>query len=283
MRWPVEYLSAVLSAGFGYYPPRVYIEDARAFGATIGLPCVNRSGEGYEVEDGGILRVGLSAIKGLGPAGIEAILRARQEGPFAHLGDLRRRTGLARPELETLIMVGACDVFGLSRPGLLWQLVMLASTKAAPSVAAQGMLFALPEALPEPPEALAEYPPRRRQAIERERLGYTVTLTQLRPEVGCISFQEAKALPLKTKVSVVAEIVSRFGHRTKKGEKMSFLTLSDGAGQMQGVVFPEAYARFSRELRRGVALVFSGTVGDEDGEPILVVTHVGALGAREVG
>lgn len=282
VRWPVEYLSAVLSAGFGYYPPRVYIEDARAFGATIALPCVNRSCEGYEVEDGGILRVGLSAIKGLGPAGIEAIVRARRDGPFAHLGDLRRRTGLARPELETLIVVGACDAFGLSRPGLLWQLVMLASAKAAPSVPTQGVLFALPEVLPEPPEALAEYPPRRRQAIERERLGYTVTLTQLPRVVGCVSFQDAKALPLKTKVSIVAETVSRFGHRTKKGEKMCFLTLSDGASQMQGVVFPEAYKRFSLELRKGVA-VFSGTIGDEDEEPILVVTHVEALGAREAG
>ncbi|MNY18879.1 DNA polymerase III DnaE [compost metagenome] len=63
---------------------------------------------------------------------------------------------------------------------------------------------------------------------------------------------------------------------------MCFLTLSDGASQMQGVVFPEAYKRFSLELRKGAA-VFSGTIGDEDGEPILVVTHVAAQNAKEAG
>lgn len=273
-RWPVEYLSVVLSAGFGYYPPRVYIEDARSFGAEIALPCVNRSTSSYTVEGHGVIRVGLSYIKGVGPAGVQAILDGRGDTPFQNLADLRQRTRLSRPDLETLISIGACSTFGASRPGLMWQLTKLGKTKAAP--ARQASLFSLVEPPPEPPASLGEYPPPQRQQIERQLLGYNVTVTPLPKVVGSISFQQAKVLPLRSKASVTAEIVSWFGHRTKKGEKMCFLTLSDGVSQLQAVLFPEAYRAFSMELRKGAA-VFSGYIGDEDGEAILAVTHVEAL------
>ena len=65
-RWPMEYLAAVLSTGMGYYPARVYIEDARWFGATVAGPCVNRSEACYTVEDNQVLRVGPAYVKGMG-------------------------------------------------------------------------------------------------------------------------------------------------------------------------------------------------------------------------
>ncbi|MBO9542695.1 DNA polymerase III subunit alpha [bacterium] len=280
-RWPIEYLSVVLSAGCGYYPPRIYLEDARSFGARVVLPCVNRSDEAYTVEEGGVLRVGLGAIKGLGPVGMATILRARQDGPFLHLGDLRRRTGLSRSELETLITIGACDAFGVSRPGLLWQLTMLGTTKTAPRIPAQAMLFPLVEAMPEPPSTLADYSDQRRQAIERERLGYAVTVTRLPKMPGCHSFEEARALPVRSKVQVVAECVSRSSRRTRNGDKMCFLTLSDGENQLRAILFPEAYRKFVLELRKGAA-VFSGVLGNDEGEPILTVTCVTPLVGGEV-
>src|SRR5690606_11324280 len=114
-RWPVEYLAAVLSSGQGYYPPRVYIEDARAFGAEIALPCVNRSEAVYTVEGSNVLRIGLSYLSGIGSAGVARLLAGRKSGPYRNLVDLKRRSGLSRPELEILIRIGACE--GLSESG----------------------------------------------------------------------------------------------------------------------------------------------------------------------
>ena len=303
-RWPVEYLSAVLSSGQGYYPPRVYIEDARAFGAEIALPCVNRSEAAYTVEGTNVLRIGLSYLAGIGPAGVSRLLAGRHGGPYRGLRDLKQRSGLSRPELETLIRVGACESFVPSRPGLLWQLGVLASgpSGTAPGGVVQASLFALPEEIPAPPPDLGTYSPRERQQIENAILGYTVTVVEMPRVVGAIPFSEARSLwadsqesqqlesqRLKSRkagigkggqrakaetirVSVVAEIVSRFGHRTKRGEKMVFLTLSDGREQFQGVVFPDVYRRLSMVLRRGTPLCFDGTLGDEEGEAILVVS-----------
>lgn len=282
-RWPIEYLSAVLSAGMGYYPPRVYIEDARHFGATLALPCVNRSQVGYAPEEGGVLRIGLSYIHGIGPAGVKTILRGRGDRPYENLADLRRRSGLSRPEIETLISIGACEVFGVSRPGLLWQLGMLGQSKPS-ALPAQSTLFAFSEQLPSPPPNLGDYTPPERQQIERDLLGYTVTVVVMPQVVGAIPFAEAKTLERKAKVSIVAEVVSRFGHRTKKGEKMCFLTLSDGVEQFQAVVFPDTYRRHSMDMRRSSPIVFSGYLGDEKGESILVVTHAEpARGRRWAG
>lgn len=275
-RWPIEYLSVVLSAGCGYYPPRVYLEDARSFGAIVALPCVNRSDEAYTVELGGILRAGLGAIKGLGPVGMAAILRARKDGPFVHLGDLRRRTGLSRAELETLIVIGACDAFGVTRPGLLWQLTIMKGGKTMSNTPAQPTLFPLVEAMPEPPSTLDDYSVQQRQAIERERLGYTVTPTRFPENAGCQSFQEARDLPVRSEVHVVAECVSRSRRRTKGGEEMGFLKLSDGESQLRAILFPKAYQKFASELRKGVA-VFSGVFGNDEGEPVLAITCVTPL------
>ncbi len=294
-RWPVEYLSAVLSSGQGYYPPRVYVEDARAFGAELALPCVNRSEAAYTVEGENVLRIGLSYLAGIGPAGVSRLLQGRREGPYQGLSDLKERSGLSRPELETLIRVGACEGFKTSRPGLLWQLGMLGQASCHPprrEGSMQASLFPLPERIPEPPADLVDYSPRERQRIENELLGYSVTVVEMPRVVGAIRFAEARAQRAETRgaevqgagpqraefpgekiqVSVVAEIVSRFGHRTKQGEKMVFLTLSDGREQFQGVVFPRVYRQLSPLLRRGMPICFDGTLGDEEGEVILIVS-----------
>jgi DNA polymerase III alpha subunit len=166
----------------------------------------------------------------------------------------------------------------------------------------QASLFPLPERIPEPPAELVDYPPRERQRIENELLGYTVTVVEMPRVVGAIRFSEARALRAevqgieiqgeesrgtdtqragdrgtglpgeKVRVSVVAEIVSRFGHRTKQGEKMVFLTLSDGREQFQGVVFPRVYRQLGPLLRRGMPICFDGTLGDEEGEVVLIVS-----------
>lgn len=280
-RWPVEYLSAVLSSGQGYYPPRVYVEDARSFGAELALPCVNRSEAAYTVEGETTLRIGLSHLAGLGPTGVTRLLDGRKSGPYRSLADLKRRSGLSRPDLESLIRVGACDAFGARRPELMWQLGMLATSKAP----MQESLFPLPDESPPAPSDLGDYAPRERQQIENAVLGYTVTVVEMPRVVGAVRFAEARAEWLanpeeKHRLSVVAEIVSRFGHRTKHGEKMVFLTLSDGREQFQGVVFPKVYRELNRILRRGTPLCFDGTLSDEDGEPVLVVS--GAEAVRSV-
>jgi len=275
-RWPVEYLACVLSTGVGYHEPRVYIEDVRSFGAAIALPCVNRSMATYTVEGASVLRIGLSGIKGIGPASVEAILSARMDGPFQDLGDLRRRTRLSRPELETLIRVGACECFGFTRPALMRQLAERGRTRSGP---VQPTLFTLTEPAPAMPSTLIDYSVSERRQIELELFGFTVSVVPMPQEKGTIDFAAAKRQPRRSRVRVVADVVGRFSHRTRAGEKMAFLTLSDGVEQCQAVLFPRAYRELAWAARQGTA-VFFGTLEVENGEPLLVVNGIEPLGDR---
>jgi DNA polymerase III alpha subunit len=63
-------------------------------------------------------------VKGLRRETIEAIIRARLEGPHRSLEDFLERVPIPmlRDEIESLIKCGALDDLGVTRPALLWQL-----------------------------------------------------------------------------------------------------------------------------------------------------------------
>jgi len=105
----VPYMAAVLNAGGGYYGPEEYIEESKRLGIRILPPDVNRSGRGFEVE-GGSIRVGFSAIKGLAVKVIDRILGERTAGgEFLSVEDFLIRIGLSKSDLLSLIRAGVFD------------------------------------------------------------------------------------------------------------------------------------------------------------------------------
>ncbi len=136
--YPAAFLTAFLASETGYYPARVYIEEARRLGVPILAPDVNRSAETFRVERIGAqgspaLRVGLSQVRGLSRGTIATILRLRAEGePFLSLPDFLQRTGAQTNEAEALIRCGAFDAFDRTRPELLWRLHLLKTPQRRP-------------------------------------------------------------------------------------------------------------------------------------------------------
>lgn len=84
-------------------------------GIEVLPPDVNRSGFDFLVQGRQIL-FGLSAVKNVGEAAAEAILRERERGgPYRSLGDFLKRLDekvLNKRTLEFLIKAGALDGFG---------------------------------------------------------------------------------------------------------------------------------------------------------------------------
>jgi DNA polymerase III alpha subunit len=122
VRHPVPYFAAVLNAGGGYYDLAEYIAEAKRNGIRILGPDANRSGPGFEVENGtgnggngagggsGIIRVGLTSIKGLGLKTIERVLEERKAGgEYASVEDFLARTKPGKAELLALIRAGVFD------------------------------------------------------------------------------------------------------------------------------------------------------------------------------
>jgi len=137
------FLVAFLGSDTGYYPQRVYVEEARRLGVRILAPDVNRGGETFHLEwqatgaPGSPLRqpgvrVGLGQVKNLSTNTLERILAAREDGPFLSLPDFLDRTGARTDEAENLIQCGAFDAFDRTRPELLWRLHLLRTPRRRP-------------------------------------------------------------------------------------------------------------------------------------------------------
>jgi len=105
----VPYLAAVLNAGGGYYGLEEYVEEAKRQGIRILGPDANRSGQGFEVEDGAI-RVGFTSIKGLAVKTVGKVLKERTEGgKFESVENFLERVSLSKSELLALIRAGVFD------------------------------------------------------------------------------------------------------------------------------------------------------------------------------
>ena len=149
--YPVEFLSAMMTNDRADIAKLAqYVAEARRMGIEVLPPDVNESqvffapapGAGSERDAAagacgpsrGAIRFGLAAIKGVGEAAVQGLLRARDEGgPFKTLFELCERVDtrtVNRKMLEALIKSGACDGFGQTRATLLAQ-VEMALTRAA--------------------------------------------------------------------------------------------------------------------------------------------------------
>src|SRR5690606_22467525 len=114
--YPAEFMAAVLTTEMHDSKKlATALEATRGAGIEILPPCVNRSAAHFTVE-GGRVRFGLAAIKGVGHGAIEAVVEAREKagGAFGSLFDLVRDLDLravGKKTLEALAQAGALDAF----------------------------------------------------------------------------------------------------------------------------------------------------------------------------
>mgnify|MGYP000128082307 CR=1 FL=1 len=148
--YPQEFFAALISSEAGDTAKMVeYIADARTMGIEIRPPDINRSGTTFSIEEGGI-RFGLSAIKNIGDAAIEEIIREREKnGDFRSLLDFTSRINQSRVNsrtIEFLIKAGAFDFTGINRAYLLAMLpaaLREGEKRFSDRVTGQTSLFAL--------------------------------------------------------------------------------------------------------------------------------------------
>src|SRR5205807_1837762 len=154
--YPAEFLCALLNAQpMGFYPPATLVRDGQRRGVETHPPDVNVSAAKCTVEDGAV-RIGLDYVNGIGEDDAKAVVAERDGGgPFASVRDLAQRTQLSEHGLETLIVSGACDCFGLPRRRLLWQLGLVPRAQTVPGSGGEEKQLALPL---EPTTATPELP-----------------------------------------------------------------------------------------------------------------------------
>lgn len=120
--FPVEYMTATLNNGGGFYSPQLYLHEARLQGAKIEKPCINRS-EWLNVVDGDTIYLGFYLLHELEQPNVRAILLERSKGgAFADLPDFLKRVQLSVEQLSILIRIGAFRFTQKLKKELLWDI-----------------------------------------------------------------------------------------------------------------------------------------------------------------
>jgi error-prone DNA polymerase len=262
--WPAHFLAGVLTHEPGMYPRRLILDDARRHGIAI-LPLdVNRSETEYTVElaDGGSygIRLGFKDVHGISAGEIRSLLVARDERPFADVGDVLRRAGLSRPVAEALAHAGAFD--GLRRGGgSRRDRLFVAMTADAPR---DGEQAALPLHGAPAPKVLREYTGAERVRAELEVMGLDATrhlVSFYRPLLEDLGVAPAATLgDLRGDrwVMVAGVKVASQTPAVRSGQRIIFLTLDDGSGLADVTVFERVQPWCAKTIFHGYLLAVWG-------------------------
>jgi DNA polymerase-3 subunit alpha len=292
--YPVEFMAALLTSEMGDTDKIVkYIEECRAMGIRVEPPDVNVSAVQFSVA-GDTIRFGLAAIKNVGEAAMQSILRTRSaEGSFRTLEDFCTRVDLRlvnRRVVESLVKAGAFDSLGLTRAHL------LATTDAAlesgqrqqrDRAEGQASFFELlpdaPTRASAPAEVTPEWDADQRLAFEKEVLGFYISghpLARYREVVEPLGITSSADLAAKghgARVVLFGHAVGLKETSTKGGNRMAFFTLEDMEGTVEVTVFPEPFRAAAACLRSGEAVLVRGRVDDGDKGRVVLAEDVRPL------
>ena len=258
--YPVEFMAALMNSFLSSSDQVVKLINVCAqMDIRILPPDVNESGRAFQVV-GRMIRFGLGAVKNVGEAAIEVILRCREEdGPFRSIHDFCERIDSQKVNRRVLEQLVRCGAFDTLHPGRAQVMAGLdealdrASAVQRDRQAGQMNLFEMlrskkKTSAPVLPD-IPEWDSRTRLQFEKESLGFYISghpLDFYRQQISAICTADTQSVKEKregTEVvvcglfSVVKEIT------TKRGERMAFLMVEDREGTIEVVAFAEPYTQ----------------------------------------
>jgi DNA polymerase III subunit alpha len=292
--YPAEYMAALISSVMNTKDKvPFFVNRCEEMGIEVLPPDVNASGHDFVVSEKAI-RFGLDAVKNVGHAAVEAILRAREDGEIASIWDFCERVdarAVNKRAIECLVKCGALDSTGATRQGMLEALpsAQSAGQKAQEDAQmGQGSIFDFGDGSGEgqgssraahrPPISAAEFDRAELLAMEKETLGTYLSshpLTEvrgaLRARVDC-SLAELSGKPDGAWVTVGGIVVACKKIRTKSGTQMMFATLDDIEGQVEMLVFKADEAKSAATIAADAIVLVRGRIDHKErGETKLVV------------
>jgi DNA polymerase-3 subunit alpha len=284
--YPVEFFCAMMTNDMAATEKLAeYIAEAREFEIEVMGPDVNESGVYFApAREGKAIRFGLAAIKGVGEAAVEAILKARNgHGKFKTLVELCEQVdgrSLGRKTLEALIKTGACDCFNQTRATLFSQIdrtLARAASILSDKQKGQSSLFGAFEektsAIPEANSQLPEWPQHELLTHEKELLGFYVTGHPLTPFAPILekytltTTAKLADLPNRSLTRIGGMIAAaQHGFSKKSGKPYSMVTLEDLEGSVQMLVMNE-HEKFRPMLEVNQAILVVGEVSTSEDKP----------------
>lgn len=289
--YPVEYMAALMSAESGDTDKiTAAISECKRMGIKILPPDINESDVGFKIIedkdslDERAIRFGLSAIKNVGVAAIEAILEARGKGMFTSLADFFTKIDSRRVNkkvVESLVKVGALSAFG-SRAAVL-KVMDEVKNKVKPISGTDGQqgLFeaegenegvVVTESITRVVLDIPEFSDKELESLEKELLGFSLSAQPLeellspllpfrshRVDEISIEFGKNEIVKVVGIVTQVRQVVTK-----KNSSEMAFATVKDETGSIDVVIFPKLYAETKEVWNSYPIVVISGKLDDRN-------------------
>ncbi|MDR3615662.1 MAG: DNA polymerase III subunit alpha [Candidatus Obscuribacterales bacterium] len=287
--YPTEYMTALLSSVSGDQEKvQGYIAECQMMNIPILPPDVSVSGADFTA-DGKAIRFGMSAVKNVGEAAVEEIVRKRESGgPYTSIQDFIKRLDLKtvnKRTLEALIKCGACTSLGISRKQALENLDSLVdSASRAQSAEASGQisLFSMAAETGVTMDHTlrgdsSEYSEAQLQTMEHELLGFYVTSHPLKRVSHRLRFltthnlKEIKEAKEGSTVIIGGLATSIEKKLTKTNKLLCIVHLEDLHGKGEIVIYSELMEKLPPDvlLPRSLLLIKGKAKKNEDNMSIM--------------
>lgn len=289
--YPIEFMAALLTSEVQNADKIMrYIAECREMSISVLPPDINESHRDFTVV-GNQIRFGLAAVKNVGEAAIEAILKERKErGRFESLPNFCRRVDLRkvnRRVIESLIKCGAFDFSKVYRSQMLSILEDLLERAQETQKKKDTPQMSMWDTSPPKEEisypAIEEFPESQLILFEKETIGFYISrhpLTPYQETIKRLTVEDTSTLsrlPNGQEVKVCGLVNNLKEIVTKKGERMAFLTLEDMKGVVEVILFPEVFKNVTQYLHGGGPLLVRGTLDFADDRLKIKATEVQSL------
>ena len=283
--YPAEYMASVLSNNMNDIKSvTFFMEECKRMGIQVLGPDVNESSYLFTVNKEGAIRFGLGAIKGMGTAPVEAVIKERSEnGAYTSIFDFAKRVNLrvcTKKAFESLAYAGGFDSFknvhraqyfkedGSGRM-FLENAIRFGNSFQENANSSQASLFGeasgaeIPE--PEIPKA-DEWPSMYKLSKEKEVVGIFISghpLDDFRLEIesfcnGQVSMLNNPAENFNKEVLMAAVITECENRMTKNNEPFGTLVIEDYTDSFKLFLFKENYLKFKTFFVPGTFVSIKG-------------------------
>ncbi|MGB6150626.1 MAG: DNA polymerase III subunit alpha, partial [Pricia sp.] len=266
--FPLEYMTAVLNNGGGFYKTETYVNEIKKYGGKISAPCINTSDHPNLIV-GKEVFLGFGMVKSIEDRTTQAILTERQlNGKFLSLDNFHDRVPIGVEQLITLIKIGAFRFTKVGKHRLMWEAYLKhqkgTDKKKSP------VLFTTPHVKYDIPELETNYLIEAYDQLEFFGFPFISRFKLLKyaPESHLL----AKDLPdfNAKQIIIYGNLVTFKGTNTNNGQLMYFGTFVDSSDVFFDTVhFPKIAEKYKFQSRGIYKIV--GTVTEELGYYCIIV------------
>ncbi len=290
-----------------------YVTYAKEEKIEVLPPDINKSQTYFSVNDGKI-RFGLAALKNVGVGVVDLIIEERdRNGEFKDFYDFINRVDSSAHNkrcIESMILSGACDCFGIKRSALMMvysQIIDRVASDRKRAASGQISLFGFDDFAQDVDikieyPAVSEYDNATKLKLEKEVVGvyisghplsnyvdkfstFNLTSDMISVDEEETTIMDEEEQELETDFSgltdgmdvtcggLLAEVKKLLSKRTNK--EMAFAKLEDLYGQIELMIFPNVYPRVKEVLKADNLVTVKGKLSLRSGElPCVLVDSI---------